>query len=86
MSDAPTAIRLSPHDFAETFIRVGWEGVEAECRAHKAAVKRWLVESSEADLQRRRREYLEAKYSARCHRIGGIRPGSRKLRTVSATA
>lgn len=68
-------------DFPDIFARAGWDAIEAECRAHRTTIKRWMIDFGEADLIRRRREYLEAKYSARGHRIGGVRPG-RKLATA----
>lgn len=73
--------RPMPVDFPETFERVGWEGIEAECRAHKTTIKRWMLSFGEEELQRRRRAWLEARYGERGHRIGGVRPG---LKTKAA--
>jgi hypothetical protein len=69
--------RPIPRDFAETFVRVGWEGIEAAFRAHKTTIKRWMIAYGEAELIRRRRA-LEALYAARGHRVPGMTPG-RKL-------
>lgn len=70
--------RPMPRDFPETFARVGWDGIEAEVRAHKTTIKRWMVAYGEADLIRMRREHLEAEYAKRGRKIGGVTPG-RKL-------
>lgn len=70
-----TTYRPMPTDFPATFARVGWEGIEAEVHAHKTTIKRWMLDYGEAELQRMRREYLHEQYSARGHRIGGVRPG-----------
>jgi hypothetical protein len=65
-------------DFPETFTRVGWEGIEWECRAHKTTIKRWMLDYGEEALIDARRAYLVAQYAARGVRPAGIRPG-RKL-------
>jgi hypothetical protein len=63
-----------PRDFAETFARVGWDGIEDELHAHKTTIKRWCLEYGYDALKQMRREYLERIYAARGHRIGGRRP------------
>ena len=80
-----TTYRPMPASFPEIFARVGWDGIEAECRAHRTTIKRWMLNFGEAELIRRRREYLQAQYAARGHRIGGVRPG-RKLPATLVTA
>lgn len=67
-----------PKDFPETFARVGWDGIEAEVRAHKDTIRRWIIDYGQEKLILMRREYLEAKYAAQGRKIGGVRPG-RKL-------
>ena len=69
--------RMMPHDFPQTFARVGWDGIEYECRAHKTTIKRWMVEYGEPELQRMRREFLEAKAIETGRRVPGVKPGSR---------
>ena len=71
-------IRPMPRDFPETFARVGWDGIEWECRAHKTTIKRWMIDYGEAELIDARRAYLVAAYAERGHRPAGLTPG-RKL-------
>ncbi|MBI1182127.1 MAG: hypothetical protein GC201_16405 [Alphaproteobacteria bacterium] len=52
------AYRPVPEDFEETFIRVGWTSIEAECRAHAKTIARWIDEVGRDDLIRRRAEYV----------------------------
>jgi hypothetical protein len=33
--------RPVPKDFPETFVEVGWRGIEKEYRAHAKTIKRW---------------------------------------------
>lgn len=82
--------RPMPRDFAETFVRVGWDGIEAEARAHKTTIVRW-IEAYDAEaiaegrpvLNQLRRTHLEAIYAARGHRVFGRKPGqSRAARYV----
>lgn len=69
MADAPAPPRIGyrpmPHDFAETFVRVGWDGIEAECQAHKDTIRKWIdvydvaaVEAGRPILKELRRMYL----------------------------
>lgn len=82
--------RPMPRDFPETFARVGWDGIEAECRAHKDAIVRWIeaydveaLAKGDPPLNQVRRAWLEARYAAEGKRIGGRRPGeSRAARYV----
>lgn len=73
-----TGYRPMPRDFPDTFARVGWEGIEQECRAHKTTIKKWMVAYGEEQLIHSRRMYLEDQYTREGKRVGGIRPG-RKL-------
>jgi hypothetical protein len=74
--------RPMPRDFPDTFARVGWDGIEAEMRAHKDTIRRWMIDYGQEELIRMRREYLEQKYAAEGRKIGGVRPG-RKLSAAS---
>ena len=65
-----------PRDFAETFVRVGWEGVEFEMRAGKVTILRWCHEYGYDALKLMRREHLEAKYAERGHSVPGRKPRS----------
>lgn len=86
----PTGYRPMPHDFAETFIRVGWDSIEAEVRAHKTTITRWItaydleaIADERPTLNQLRREHLERVYAAQGKRVGGRRPGmSRAARYV----
>jgi hypothetical protein len=85
---AGVGMRPMPRDFPETFARVGWDGIEAEYRAHKDTIKRWMVEFGEDELKAGRRAFLEVAYAAMGKRIPGRRPGRAKRyvlgRTLSA--
>lgn len=48
--------RPKPDDFRETFIRIGWSGVEAHYRAHKQTISRWIDEEGRDDLLRARQQ------------------------------
>lgn len=54
----PWQVRACPADFAETFIREGWRGVEAKYGFHTRINKRCIAEAGGEDLIRRRREYM----------------------------
>lgn len=81
-----------PRDFAETFARVGWDGIEAELRAHKTTIVRWIDEHDTAAiaggrpvLSQIRREWLEREYAENRggRRIPGVKPGqTRRARYV----
>lgn len=79
--------RPIPRDFTETFARVGWEGIEAEYRAHKTTVKRWMVELGEDMLRAARREWLEQYYAVHHggKQIPGRRPGRAKRYVLGRT-
>lgn len=73
--------RPMPRDFPETFVRVGWEAIEAECRAHKKTIRAWIeayndqaIRDGQPTLQEMRREYLDREYGKRGQRPGGRRP------------
>jgi hypothetical protein len=76
-----------PRDFVETFIRVGWEGIEWECHAHKTTITRWIrAHDAEAEmagtllLREKRRAWLEQQYAEKHggRRVGGKRPRARR--------
>jgi hypothetical protein len=77
-----TGYRPMPRDFPDAFARVGWEGIEDEMRSHKRAILRWCEEYGYDRLKIMRREYLEAHYAKRGHRIPGRRPTSTAGRYV----
>lgn len=99
MKHAPrlAGYRPIPRDFADTFARVGWDGIEAELHAHKTTIKRWIDQyDAQADLDGGpplhviRRQWLERHYAENLggKKIGGVRPGRAKRyvlgRTLSA--
>jgi hypothetical protein len=96
MADAsnPPAVgyRPIPVDFVEIFVRVGWDGIEAEVRAHKTTIVRWIeIHDAGALAEGRpvlnvlRREWLERKYAATGKRVFGRKPGqSRAARYTPA--
>lgn len=47
-------IRHCPDDFVETYLRIGWDGIELHYRAHKDTIKRWVMECGGDDLKARR--------------------------------
>lgn len=59
--------RPIPSDFVEIFLRVGWDGIEQEMRAHKKTIKRCIevidATPGSQPLRDRRREYLERRYA-----------------------
>lgn len=54
----PWQVRACPADFAETFVREGWRGVEAKYGFHTRINKRCIAESGGAALIGRRRAFL----------------------------
>ncbi len=57
--------RPVPHDFDETFIRVGWTSIEVVERVHAKTVKKWLllrnaerVKAGGVTLEQARRAYV----------------------------
>ncbi|PTQ12106.1 hypothetical protein CLG96_05945 [Sphingomonas oleivorans] len=50
------AYRPKPRDFRETFIRVGWSGIEAHYNAHKKTIVRWMEEEGRDELIEARRQ------------------------------
>lgn len=54
----PWQVRTCPIDFADTFIREGWRGVEAKYGFHTRINKRCIAEAGGEDLIRKRRAYL----------------------------
>lgn len=54
----PWQVRACPADFAETFIREGWRGVEAKYGFHTRINKRCIAEAGGEELIRRRRDYM----------------------------
>jgi hypothetical protein len=64
--------RPVPRDFDETFIRVGWSGIEAETAAHAKTVSKWLALRNDeriagglATLQQARATYVQQHGRAR---------------------
>lgn len=81
--------RPMPTNFPELFAQHGWDGIEAECGAHKSTIKRWMLDYGEDTLRQMRRDWLERKYAALGRKVpGGWRPGRAKRyvlgRTLSA--
>lgn len=85
-----TGYRPMPKDFAETFTRVGWDGIEYETRGHKTTIRRWIeaydavaIAEGRPVLNVLRREWLERKYEGTGKRVFGRKPGaSRAARYV----
>jgi hypothetical protein len=53
-----------PPDFAEMFVRLGWEEIEEHYATGQRVVRRWLRQVGEADLIQRRRAYVRKFYAA----------------------
>jgi hypothetical protein len=71
--------RPCPVDFRETFIRVGWDGIEAEIGAHKRNIRVWIEQCGGDELRQARRQYLEDKYRAESGDPDRGVPGRRPL-------
>lgn len=54
----PWQVRACPVDFAETFIREGWRGVEAKYGFHTRINRRCIEEAGGEELIRKRRAYM----------------------------
>lgn len=54
----PWQVVACPVDFAETFIREGWRGVEAKFGFHTRTNKRCIEQAGGEELIQRRREYM----------------------------
>lgn len=54
----PWQVRVCPADFAETFVREGWRGVEAKYGFHTRINKRCIDEAGGEILIAKRREYM----------------------------
>lgn len=54
----PWQVVACPIDFADTFIREGWRGVEAKYGFHTRTNKRCIEAAGGEDLVRQRREYM----------------------------
>lgn len=57
--------RPVPVDFPDTFIRVGWGGIEKHYRVHAKTVKRWLQICDYDALRKRRAEYVKQQRAKR---------------------
>lgn len=74
----PWQVRACPIDFAETFIREGWRGVEAKFGFHTRTNKRCIVEAGGEELIRQRRAYMAQVRKLRRsiqHRHETVEPG-----------
>ncbi len=74
-------VRPMPSDFPQVFIRVGWDEIEAELRAHKSTICRWILDYDAAGakigrlpLNQQRHLWLKEQYAARGLKVGGRRP------------
>ena len=59
--------RPVPADFVQTFIDLGWSGIEKHYHVHAKTVKRWIVICGEEGLRERRRDYVKANGYNRCN-------------------
>lgn len=50
--------RPVPRNFRETFIRVGWAGIEQEMHAHARSIKRWMEIVGREALIEARADYV----------------------------
>lgn len=50
--------RTRPHDFADTFARLGWDGTPEHYRTHSSRVARWVDEEGRDALRKRRKNYV----------------------------
>lgn len=51
--------RPVPQGFVETFVRVGWGGIEREYRAHAKTIRRWMLVCGREGLIAARKEYVQ---------------------------
>lgn len=48
--------RPCPKDFRDTFLRMGWDGIDEHYRTNWRVIRRWIEESGGEDLRRARAE------------------------------
>lgn len=51
--------RPCPHDFRETYVRLGWGEIMEHYRANWRCISRWIDECGRAELKRERSEYVQ---------------------------
>jgi hypothetical protein len=81
--------RPMPRDFIETFLRVGWDSIEAEMHAHKTTIVRWIeaydiaaIEEGRPILRELRRMYLIERNGLKGWGVSGRIKPSRASRYV----
>jgi hypothetical protein len=65
-------IRPCPPDFVETYLRIGWDGIEDHYRAHKHTIKRWVQECGGDELKALRREAVRETRRSRAYIRGRV--------------
>jgi hypothetical protein len=50
--------RPVPRGFPETFVRVGWGGIEKEFHAHAKTIKRWMIICGREALIKARADFV----------------------------
>lgn len=50
MTRATAGYRPMPNDFAEAYVRVGYEGIRDEMRCYRKCIPRWINEYDEAAI------------------------------------
>lgn len=53
--------RPKPTDFRETFIAIGWHGIEDHYRTNWRVIRRWVEEEGFDDLRKARADFVRAK-------------------------
>lgn len=76
--------RPIPHDFIETFARVGLDGIEDEYHCCRRTAIKWMNVLGYEMVAQKRREWLEQHYATNLggRKIPGRRPGQRGKRYV----
>lgn len=60
--------RPKPRDFRETYIAIGWDGLEDHYRTNWRVIRRWIEEEGRASLIRARAAFVEQRREERRER------------------
>ena len=72
--------RPCPRDFRETYIRIGWDGIEDHYRTNSRIIARWIDECGREELRRARAGYVLRNGHRRLHLVG--RCGADRVRVA----
>lgn len=57
--------RPCPPDFHETYVRMGWDGIEEHYNTNWRVITRWIHQSGGHKLRAERRAYVQARFKRR---------------------